>query len=302
MTEFSGIVKLGRTCLQDAVPMTVGQQFSGYLEFVRRQIHNIRQLRPECLKIVLGGTAVGTCLGTFPGYMDAVYPYLSTEMGVEIKPEANFFDGMQNGDIYLRISALVKAVATGMSKIATDLRILSSGPRAGFNELELPAVQPGSSIMPGKINPVMPELINQICYQVCGNDTAVTMAVEGGELDLNVWEPVIIKNLFEAFRLTANGIGLFGEKCIRGITVNADKCRADAEASVALSTVVSMLYGYKEGSRIAIEAYGQNKTIREVVIASGCMTEDQARELLDPLTLADAEKSARVIKRCMENE
>jgi aspartate ammonia-lyase len=194
---FDHVVKLARTCLQDAVPITLGQQFSGYLPQVRRLHQSLKTASEQTLDLPIGATAVGTGLSTHEGYLEQVYIELREISGEQFIAEDNFFDGLQNGDTYLEVAAQLKKLAAFLSKMATDFRLQGSGPRAGFNELFLPAVQPGSSIMPGKINPVMPELINQIAYQVIGNDVTITMAVEGGELDLNVWEPVIIKALFE---------------------------------------------------------------------------------------------------------
>lgn len=295
--EFEHVVKLGRTCLQDAVPLTLGQEFGGYVHFVRRQIEKLEVVKCKCLDIPLGATAVGTELSTFTGYSKSVYAHLPEISGIPVKKEENFFDGLQNGDIYIEASGVIKSLATGLSKIATDLRILSSGPRAGFNEIELPAVQPGSSIMPGKVNPVMPELMNQIGYQVCGNDVAITMAVEGGELDLNVWEPVIIKCLFESCRLLINSIPLFVQKCIKGIKANEEVCRKYAESSIALSTVIASLFGYKTGSMVAKKAADENKTIKEVVLELGILSHEEVEKYLDPMFLTNPEKSAEILKK-----
>ena len=300
--SFADVVKLGRTCIQDAVPLTLGQEFSGYRGLITRRKKHLQELREKCLEIPLGGTAVGTELSTAEGYLEAVYPALSAIMGVPVAKEENFFDGLQNGDIYEEISCGLKALATGVSKIATDLRMLSSGPRAGFGEIELPAVQPGSSIMPGKINPVMPELINQVCYQVCGNDVAVTMAVEGGELDLNVWEPVIIKCLAESSILLTNGIRLFTEKCVVGIKANREICRDYSERSTALSTVIATLFGYPKGSAVAKMAAKENKTVKEIVIREGILGKEDADILLDPILMAHPRQFREKIKAYQEKQ
>lgn len=249
------------------------------------------------MKIPLGATAVGTELSTFAGYCKSVYAHLQKVSGIPVMKEENFFDGLQNGDIYIEISSAVKSLATGLSKIATDFRILSSGPRAGFNEITLPAVQPGSSIMPGKVNPVIPELMNQIGYQICGNDVAITMAVEGGELDLNVWEPIIIKCLFESCRLLINSIPLFVRKCIRGIKANEEICKKYAESSIALSTVIASLFGYKTGTMVAIKAADENKTIKEVVLELGLLSSEEVEKYLDPMFLTNPGKSAEILKK-----
>ena len=287
-------VKLGRTCLQDALPLTVGQEFSGYRCLLERQKEKLLAVRQKCLLLPLGGTAVGSGMSALKGYHEAVFEQLRALTGVAYVQEENLFDGLQNGDIYVDISAALKSLATGLSKIATDLRILSSGPRAGLGEINLPAVQPGSSIMPGKINPVMPELINQICYQICGNDVAVTMAAEGGELDLNVWEPIFIKNIFESINLLKNGGKLFAEKCLSGITVNAPLCRHYAANGLALSTVISVLYDYKTGGRVAQKAFQDGTTIAQAAAAMGLMTDEEAAVMTDPLMLSDRNRSGEL--------
>lgn len=300
--DFADIVKLARTCLQDAVPMTFGQQFSGYYHQVKRLHQALITANRGNLELPLGATAVGTGLSTHEGYLDRVYEELQALTDTPYVAEENFFDGLQNGDGYLEVAAQVKKLAVFLSKMATDFRIQSSGPRAGFNELILPAVQPGSSIMPGKINPVMPELVNQIAYQIIGNDTAITMAVEGGELDLNVWEPVIIKSLFESIQLLTNTLPLFIEKCIADIEPNVDVAREYAEKSTALATVIASLFGYKVGCQVASAAFDQNKRVRDVVLEQGILTPEQADYLLDPMVMTDPAKSAAAIRRYQEEQ
>ncbi|MGF1681810.1 aspartate ammonia-lyase [Photobacterium minamisatsumaniensis] len=294
---FEHVVKLARTCLQDAVPITLGQQFSGYLHQVRRLNQSLKAANQHTLDLPLGATAVGTGLSTHEGYLEQVYIELQAITDEAFVAEDNFFDGLQNGDAYLEVAAQIKKLATFLSKMATDFRIQGSGPRAGFNELFIPAVQPGSSIMPGKINPVMPELINQIAYQVIGNDVAITMAVEGGELDLNVWEPVIIKALFESCTLLTNAIPLFVDKCLKDLQPNEAVCREYAERSTALATVIATLFGYKVGSHIAVRAFEENRTVREVVLDEKLLTPEQADYLLDPMVMTDPKNSAAAVKR-----
>jgi aspartate ammonia-lyase len=293
--EFKDVVKIGRTCLQDAVPMTLGQEFSGYLSFVRRHIRIAEQMIPECQSIPLGATAIGTELGTRPGYVEQVYSHLSDIVGFEVRREENFFDGLQNDDLYLRISAVLKSIAIGLSKIASDLRILSSGPRAGFGEIELPALQPGSSIMPGKINPVLPEMVIQVCFQVCGNDLAVSMAVERGELELGVWHPLLAKCMFESFGLLIRSLPLFADSCIDGIKANEEVCRRQAESSLSLAAVVSSQFGYKEGNRVAKYAFDQGLSIAEAVVEMKLMESDEAEKLLNPIVLADPEACRKIL-------
>jgi aspartate ammonia-lyase len=294
--EFADVVKVGRTCLQDALPITLGQEFSGYKCFVERQIEAFVAIRPECFVLTVGGTAIGTGVGAFPGYADAFYRFLSEDLGENARSDANLYDGMQNVDFYVRLHALVKSTACGLSKIARDMRLLSSGPRAGLGEITLPAVQAGSSIMPGKINPVMPEVVNQVAYQICGNDMAVTMAVEGGELDLNVWEPVHLKNIGESFMILTNALREFTGRCLAGVTANRAACARDSHNTLALATVVSAILGYEEGVRVAQYAEKKNLSVHEAVLELGLMNEQDADKLLDPMLLTDPGKSAALCK------
>lgn len=293
--EFKDVVTISRTCLQDAVPITLGQEFSGYSSFVQRHVALTKETARACLTLPLGATAVGTGLGAFAGYIDKVYPHLAEITASPVVKDENLFDGLQNSDAYLKVSGALKSVATGLGKMARDLRLLSSGPRSGFGEIELPAVQPGSSIMPGKINPVMPELINQICYQVCGNDVAITAAVEGGELDLNVWEPVIVKCVAESSTLLTRGIRLFTDHCVSGIKANENVCRKYAESSLAISTVASALFGYERGTEVAKTAFAHGISAKQATIDLGLLTPQEAETLMDPLMLTDYQRSGHIL-------
>ncbi|CAE6866630.1 Aspartate ammonia-lyase [Paraburkholderia aspalathi] len=287
--EFAAVVKLGRTCLQDALPLTLGQQFSGYREGLQRQLGELARVRETCLLLPLAATAVGTEFGTFPGYKSAVYSALGSITGVTYAPEPNFFDGLQNADIWLSVSGALKAVGLLLNKFCADLRLMSSGPRAGLAEITLPAVQPGSSIMPGKINPVMPEMVMQIYFRVLGNDVAVTRACEG-ELDLNVWESLILNCISESATLLTAALPLLGEKCVRGIRADVQRCARDAEHSLALSTVLATLFDYERASAVAQRAAAEGKTIEAVVVESGIMSAADARRYLDPAVLTSPEK------------
>lgn len=293
--EFKNVVKASRTCIQDAVPITLGQEFGGYHAFAARHLALLDESLSQPLKLPLGATASGTGFGTFEGYMDEVFVQLEEVTGIRVQQKENLFDGLQQGDEYIRMSAYLKSLATGLGKIATDLRIMSSGPRCGFAEIRLPAVQPGSSIMPGKVNPVVPELINQICYQICGNDMAITMAVEGGELDLNVWEPVIIKNLTEEFRLLTGGMQKFAELCIAGIEADEERCRSYAEQTMANATVASALLGYPKGTEIAQRAVAEGKTVKEIVRAMRAFPDEEIDELFAPLMMTDWTQSSKLL-------
>jgi aspartate ammonia-lyase len=293
--EFADVVKLGRTCLQDALPVTLGQEFSGYRDMLARQEGRLRALGGDLLVLGLGGTAVGTGVGTLPGFVPTVYELLRSEIGLPVDANPNLFDAMQNADVYLQASAAMKSLACGLSKMSSDLRIMSSGPRGGLAEIVLPPVLPGSSIMPGKVNPALPELMIQIYFQVCGNDLAITLAVERGELELNVWEAVVHKNLAEAAQLLAAGTKLFAERCVAGITANRERNRSMATSSLALAAVVSAVHGYEVGTEVAVNAASTRRSIHEVAEERGLFSHEAATELLDPMSLVDATSMANLL-------
>ncbi|REG86694.1 aspartate ammonia-lyase [Marinomonas pollencensis] len=282
--EFNEIVKLGRTCFQDALPITLGQQFSGYRNAFVRMLKDVQQAQLLCLELPLSATAVGTEFGTFPGYKEWVYRTLEETTSIQWRAEKNLFDGLQNADLWLKISATLKAVALNLHKLAGDLRLMSSGPRAGLGEITLPAVQPGSSIMPGKVNPVVPEMAMQVYFRVLGNDVAISRACEG-ELDLNVWESLILNCTTESCNLLTSCIPLLMEKCVDGIIANKEKCLTDAEQSLALSTVIATLFDYQTASRLAKQAEAESKTIKQVVIENKLMSKSEAETYLDPLMM-----------------
>lgn len=295
MQEWADVVKLGRTCLQDAVPLTLGQELSGWHSFLLRQKEQLIECSKHCLVLPLGATAVGTGAGSLPGFAEAVYPVLSRLCGVTILPVDNYFDGLQYSDGYVRVSAALKALACGISKMASDLRLMSSGPRGGLGEITLPAILPGSSIMPGKINPVVPELMIQLYFLICGNDVAVTLAAERGELDLNVWEAVTSKCISESCRLLSQGLPIFANECIKGMQANVAHCREQAERSAAVASIVSAVFGYEVGSDIARSALETGKKIKEIVVERGLLTEERAEKLLDPMLMTDGVKMAEMI-------
>lgn len=295
IAEHRDTVKLSRTCLQDAVPVTFGQAFGAYLAVMRRGVSRLSEAAEACLDVPMGGTVVGTGLGVGAGYVERIYPRLRETTGLPLRRHPNFFDAFQNGDVFQYVSGIFKALACGLVKMAKDLRILASGNRAGLGEIRLPAVQAGSSFMPGKINPVMAELVVQVGFQVCGNDSVVTMAVEGAELDFNAWTAVIIKNLFESAKLLTNTMPLFTEKCLRGLEVDRAQNRHNAESSLGLSTVVGGVYGYDAGARAAHHAVDHGMSIKEAVVELGIAPLATAERLLDPVVLTDAARSATLL-------
>ena len=295
--EFEHIVKTGRTCWQDALPVTLGQEFSGFASVMKRQVAALEKLRSGCFELIMGGNALGTGLGAAPGYIDAFYRQISAELGKEVRPLDNLFDGYQNSDFMLAVSGAVKTLAVTLSKISKDLRLMSSGPRSGWMEINLPALSPGSSIMPGKINPTVPEMVIQIAHQVCGNDVAISMAIDEGELDLNVWDATFYKCLFESMQLVGEEMPILREHCIDGITANIERCKFEAESSIALSTVVAATFGYPEGVRVAHYCESHKRTVKEAVVELGLMNKEQAEVLVDPILMTDPQKMAPIVAK-----
>ncbi len=295
--EFAHVVRLGRTCLQDALPVTLGQNFGAWKQFFASQAGVLETLAASCLHLPLGGTAVGTGAGCLPGYAQALYRHLAEVTSLPVEPCANLFVGLQFADEHMRVSAALKGLSAGMAKIAADLRLLSSGPRAGFGELSIPALLPGSSIMPGKINPTIPELVMQVHFLVAGNDTAITLAAERGELELNAWEAVLIKCLLEDARLLGRAMALFADKCLAGVEADAEHCLAQAERSTALAALVSAVFGYETGEKAARMAMKEGCTMREACVALGLLDAKSAGELLDPALLTDSERMAATVAR-----
>jgi aspartate ammonia-lyase len=292
---FANVVKLARTCLQDALPVTFGQQFSGYRAAFERQAGDLETLEASCLHLPLGATAVGTAFGASDAYRKFVFEELQALTGKAYQAEENLFDALQNADHWIRVSASLKAIAITLSKFSADLRLMSSGPRAGLSEINLPAVQPGSSIMPGKVNPVMPEMMMQVAFRVIGNDATVTRAAEG-ELDLNVWESIILEAISESIRLMRRAIPLFVSGCVSGIEVNVERCLADASGSLALSTALAAIYGYPAASAVAKYAAKHGMSIRDASVASGLMTQADADLLFGDISaFADPLRTERLI-------
>ncbi|WP_142780208.1 aspartate ammonia-lyase [Agrobacterium sp. T29] len=293
--EFSGVVKLARTCLQDALPITFGQQFSGYRGAFERHVQELKRLEDGCLSLPLGATAVGTGFGATANYRAYVFEELRSLTGKAYHAESNSFDALQNADFWIGVSAGLKATAVSLSKFASDLRLMSSGPRAGLSEITLPPVQPGSSIMPGKVNPVMPEMIMQVAFRVIGNDATVTRAAEG-ELDLNVWESIILESLSESIRLMRRAIPLFAYGCVKGLTVNSAVANRDASSSLALSTALAEIFGYPAALRVAKHASSNSISISRAVVECGLLDEKGADRLFRDVSIfANAEQAEDII-------
>ena len=300
--EFAQIVKVGRTCWQDALPLTLGQEFSGFAELMRRLANKLTAHQAGCDELVMGGSAVGTGLGADPGYQTAFYRYLSESLGRPIKPMVNLFDGFQNPDFFVTTSGLIKEVATSISKISKDLRLMSSGPRAGWQEIELPALSPGSSIMPGKINPTVPEMVIQVAHQVMGNDIAISIAYDEGRLDLNVWDATFYKCLFESMQLVEGSLKLLRTHCVEGIKANSAHCAEEANGSIALSTVTAALFDYPTGVKVAHYAQSHRLNVKEAVVEMGLMNEEEAEKMIDPLLMTDPDKMAQALATFREQK
>ncbi|MER5890455.1 lyase family protein [Streptomyces sp. NPDC001941] len=297
--RYKDAVKPGRTCLQVSVPVTFGQTFGAYQAVAQRGIEQLEKVAARCLEVPMGTTVIGTGLGVGAGYLERIYPRLQEATGLPLRQHPNAFDCVQNGDVYLYLSATFKGLATNLSKIARDLRLLSG---TDIDEITLPAVQAGSSYTPGKVNPIIPELMIQVAYQVCGNDTSVTMGVEGGELEANVWLGLITKNLFESCALLTGVMPLFTHRCLAGVEVKEDNARAHADATSALAAVVGNIYGYEAGVRAALYSKKHHVSIAQAVVDLDIMSENAAAELFDPLTLTDVTRSPHVVDELIERE
>lgn len=280
--EFDHVIKMGRTHLQDAVPIRLGQEFEAYSRVLARDIKRIQNSREHLYEVNMGATAVGTGLNAQPKYILSVVKHLAELTGFPLKNAEHLVDATQNTDAYTEVSATLKVCMMNMSKIANDLRLMASGPRAGFGEINLPARQPGSSIMPGKVNPVMPEVINQVAFQVIGNDHTICLASEAGQLELNVMEPVLVFNLIQSISIMNNGFRAFTDHCLSGITANEARLKMNVENSIGIITAVNPHLGYDIVSRIAREAAATGKSVRELCLLHDVLTEEELNLILDP--------------------
>ncbi len=283
--EFHHVVKIGRTHLQDAVPIRLGQEFSGYAEQVRLGIRRIKNVRDSLSRLALGGTAVGTGLNTHPEFASRVIALISQETGWLFRETRNHFEAQANQEGAVETSGALKTVGVSLMKIANNIRWLSSGPRCGIGEINVPPLQPGSSMMPGKVNPVVPESVIQVAAHVIGNDTTVTIGGQIGNFELSGMLPVVAHNLLESIKLISAAAKLFAEKCIDGITANEDRCRAFLENSLAMSTGLVPVIGYEKAAEIAQEAHRTGKTVRDVAMEQKVLPETQLEELLDPIRM-----------------
>jgi len=283
--EFENVLKLGRTQLQDAVPMTLGQEFHGWSVTLGKDLVRMEELAKLFSEVNLGGTAIGTGINTDPEYTPVVMKKLAQVTQVNVSTAPNLVEATSDMGDFLLFSGMLRRLAVKLSKIANDLRLLSSGPRGGFNDINLPAMQPGSSIMPGKVNPVIPEAVNQTAFQVIGNDMAIVMAAEAGQLQLNAMEPLIVNNLLSSLRMMTNACDMLTERCIRGITANEEHCEKTVRDSIGIVTAFSPCLGYEKSSEIAKRALAENRGVVDLIQEEGLLTEETVEHIMRPKNL-----------------
>lgn len=285
--EFDHILKSGRTHLQDAVPIRLGQEFEAYAVAMEKNLAGIERVLPSLCELGIGGAAVGTGMNAEAAYIGLVVEELARETGFPLVGGANLIETTQNMDPFVALSSALKGLAINLARIANDLRLLSSGPRTGLNEINLPPLQPGSSIMPGKVNPVMPEVTDMVAFQVMGCDTAVTLAAQAGQLELNVMMPVIAFNILFAMEILKNTVRKLAKSCIDGITANEARCAAYMEESVGLVTVLAPQIGYAAAAEVAKESMRTGRSIRDIIIGRELLSPDALRDILDPYPLTN---------------
>ena len=283
--EFHNIIKMGRTQMQDAVPIRLGDEFGAYSKAISRDIVRMNRVLREMYAINLGGTAIGTALNANPAYVEALAPTLGRICQLPLTKAEDLIDGTQNLDAFAYVSAALKTCAISCSKMSNDFRLMSSGPRCGFEEINLPAMQNGSSIMPGKVNPVIPEVMSQAAFCIIGNDMTITMAAEAGQLELNFAEPVLYHKLFESLIALSGAVETFTENCVKGITANEERCRELVDGSVGVITAICPKVGYKESADIAKEAIKTGASVREVLRKTKLFNDEEIEKILDPETM-----------------
>jgi aspartate ammonia-lyase len=288
--EFRALVKMGRTQLQDAVPMTLGQEFRAFGHTMLEDVERLGEAQALIREINMGATAIGTGINAPPGYADVVRRELSRITGLALMTAPDLVEATADTGAFVQLSGVLKRCAVKLSKICNDLRLLSSGPRAGLGEISLPAMQPGSSIMPGKVNPVIPEVVNQVCFDVIGADVTVTLAAEAGQLQLNVFEPVIAYRLLRSLEMMANACRVLRTRCVEGITANAQRMRDFVEHSIGVVTALVPLIGYENATSVAKEALDSGRGVYEVVLSRGLLTREQLDRVLDPAAMAGGQR------------
>ena len=285
--EFDHVIKMGRTQMQDAVPIRLGQEFKAYSVAIMRDIHRMDKAMDEMRTLNMGGTAIGTGINADENYLRRIVPNLSEISGMEFIQAFDLIDATQNLDSFVAVSGAVKACAVTLSKMSNDLRLMSSGPRAGFGEINLPAKQYGSSIMPGKVNPVIPEVVNQVAFNIIGNDMTITMAAEAGQLELNAFEPIIFYCMFQSIDTLGYAVETLVDNCIVGITANEERCRQLVENSVGIITAICPHVGYEKTADIAKKAINSNESVRSLILKENIMDEEELSRILDPIHMTE---------------
>lgn len=286
--EFDGVIKIGRTQLEDAVPMRLGQSFHAYATMIERDIDRLAKAKKEMYTVNMGATAIGTGINTSEYYFDHIVPTLAKVSGYPLVQADDLFDATENLDGFVRVSSCLKACAVNLSKMCNDLRILASGPKAGFGEITLPAMQNGSSIMPGKVNPVIPEVVSQVAFHIIGHDVTITMAAEAGQMELNAFEPVVFYNLFDSITTLTHAVDTLTDNCIIGITANEERCQKLLDASVGITTALCPYIGYKKAASLAKESLRTGVPVKKLVLKHGFMKEKQLDVVLDPYAMTEA--------------
>ncbi len=279
--EFDALIKSGRTHLQDATPVRLGQEFGAYSTCIRKNRESIRIAMESNKELGIGGSATGTGLNTHPQYRTMMVQELSLASGIEFRMAEDYFESMQSLRSFLELSGAVRCLAQDLIRIANDLRLLCSGPKTGLAEIILPALQPGSSIMPGKVNPVMAEMLNMVCFQAIGCDTTVLLAAQAGQLELNVMMPVVAFNLLHEIEIMKNACAVFADRCVRGIRADADRCQSYAESSISLVTVLNPRIGYAAAAEVAQESIASGQSIRRIVLEKGLLNREELDQLFD---------------------
>ena len=285
--EFDHVIKMGRTQMQDAVPIRLGQEFKAYSVAIMRDIHRMDKAMDEMRTLNMGGTAIGTGINADENYLRRIVPNLSEISGMEFIQAFDLIDATQNLDSFVAVSGAVKACAVTLSKMSNDLRLMSSGPRAGFGEINLPAKQNGSSIMPGKVSPVIPEVVNQVAFNIIGNDMTITMAAEAGQLELNAFEPIIFYCMFQSIDTLGYAVETLVDNCIVGITANEERCRQLVENSVGIITAICPHVGYEKTADIAKKAINSNESVRSLILKENIMDEEELSRILDPIHMTE---------------
>jgi aspartate ammonia-lyase len=285
--EFDTILKSGRTHLQDAVPIRLGQEFTAYARTFDYCLGHIRQAAQALEEMPIGGSAVGTGLNTLPGYREKLVVHLSNFTGLALRPSPDMREAMQSHRPAVLLSSCLRGLALELGRIANDLRLMASGPNTGFYEIELPAVQPGSSIMPGKVNPVMAECTNMVCFQVVGNDTALAMCAQAGQLELNVMMPTIAYNLMMSLEILKNLMNVLRTYCIEGIKAIPERCQRYAESTMGIATALNSYIGYMQAAEVAKESLKTGRTLTEITVSRGLLTEADVKRILDPVAMTE---------------